>query len=121
MVVGSEPLIVVRGDDLDPEILRADALRFHRRYSNWGRFGLSAFGAADNAEVDILCETRMERFEVVIVFARPNLEDLGIEVVPTFRRPHLTLAHTDLDTLVAALLTCDHRRVMNPHHGPGSH
>jgi hypothetical protein len=55
-------VLVVRGDALDPAVLRADALRFVRRYPGWGRYGVSAFLASDAAEVDVLCETRLERF-----------------------------------------------------------
>lgn len=52
-------VLVVRGDALDPAVLRADALRFVRRYPGWGRYGVSAFLASDAAEVDVLCETRL--------------------------------------------------------------
>jgi hypothetical protein len=61
--VAPAPLLVVRGDELSPDILRADATRFHRRYQAWGKYGVSAFGAADDAEVDVICETKLERFE----------------------------------------------------------
>ena len=32
-------VLVVRGDELDPEVLRADASRFRRRFEAWGRYG----------------------------------------------------------------------------------
>ena len=111
--------LVVRGDELDPVVLRADAERFHRRYQGWGRYGVSAFAATDDAEVDALCESRLERFDVVVVFALGDLAAVGVEVVPTFRRPHVTLAHEELDALVTGLLRCEHVRRENPHHEPG--
>lgn len=77
---------------------------------------MSGFLAADDQEVDVLCETRLERFADVVIFRRAGLIDVGIEVVPTFRRPPVTLAHTDLDVLVSGLRSCEHRDLTNPHH-----
>jgi hypothetical protein len=117
--VAPAPLLVVRGDELTPEILRADARRFFRRYQAWGMYGVSAFAAADEPEVDAICETRLERFNVVVVFERPDLERAGIEIAPTFRRPHVTLAHQSLDALVRGLRSCQHRTLVNRHYGSG--
>ena len=52
-----------------------------------GRYGVSAFLAADDDEVDAFCETELQAWAVVVVFSRAALEDAGIEVVPTFRTP----------------------------------
>lgn len=109
-------VLVVRGDELDESILRADAERFRRRYPAWGRFGVSALLATDDEEVDELCSTRLERFEFVVIFRRADLVAIGIEVVPTFRRPHVTLACEDLDRLVTGMLECEHMTRTNPHH-----
>jgi hypothetical protein len=57
--------LVVRGDELDERTLRADAVRFHRRFADWDRYGISALLARDESEIDALCETRLERFPVV--------------------------------------------------------
>ena len=86
-----EALLVVRGDELDVDLLRGDAENFHERFADWGRYGVSAFLARDDAEVDALCGTRLVRFETVVVFHRDALVAVGIEVVPTFRTPHVTL------------------------------
>jgi hypothetical protein len=115
-VIPDDAVLVVRGDDLDPDILRSDASRFLRRFGSWGKYGVSAFLAADEREVDVLCETRLGAFAEVVVFTRTHLEGSGVEVVATFRRPHVTLAQVDLDALVNGLLTCEHRVLMNPHH-----
>jgi hypothetical protein len=113
--IPNDALLVVRGDDLDAEILRADARRFRRRFDAWDRFGVSALVATDEAEVLALCESRLERFPLVVVYRRPDLEVAGLEVVPTFRTPHVTLAHQDIEALVTVLLTCEHRVLDNPH------
>jgi hypothetical protein len=107
--------LVIRGDELNEQILRADATRFRRRFDAWGRYGVSALLASNDAEVGTLCETRLERFETVIIYRRDDLESLGVAVVPTFRTPHVTIASEDLESLVRALLTCDHRELRNPH------
>ena len=113
--IPNDALLVVRGDELDAEILRADARRFRRRFVGWDRFGVSALVATNDAEVLTLCESRLERFPLVVVYRRLDLETAGLEVVPTFRTPHVTLAHQDLEALVTVLLTCEHRVLENPH------
>lgn len=107
--------LVIRGDELNEQLMRADATRFRRRYRDWDRFGVSALAARDDDEIAILCETRLERFETVVIYRRQALEALGVVVVPTFRTPHVTLAHENLDSLVQALLTCEHREISNPY------
>lgn len=90
-----------------------------RRFDEWVRYGASGFLAADGDEVDVLCETRLERFATVIAFRRADLLSAGMEVVPPFRRPHVTLAHTDLGALVRGLRSCEHGEIPNPHHEGG--
>jgi hypothetical protein len=115
-VIPDDAVLVVRGDELDPTMLATDAGRFFRRFGAWGRYGVSAFLAADDNEVDVLCETRLEGFPEIVIFTRTDLEAAGVEVVPTFRHPHVTLAHVELESLVHGLLTCEHRVLRNPHH-----
>lgn len=114
--VPDDAVLVVRGDDLDPSVLEADARRFHRRFASWGRYGVSAFLAESNAEVDALCETKLRQWPTAVVFRRSALEAAGVEVVPTFRTPHVTLAATVLADLVDRLVNCEHRVVVNPYH-----
>ncbi len=54
--------LVVRGDELDPALLAEDASRFHERFPDWGRYGISAFEAENDAEIDVVCQTRLIRF-----------------------------------------------------------
>jgi hypothetical protein len=116
--IPSAAVLVVRGDELDRTVLDEDARRFHRRFAQWGLFGVSAFLAGDDAEVDALCETKLRQWSTAAVFTRAALEDAGIEVVPTFRTPHVTLAHSELGELVQRLLRCEHQVVANPYHEP---
>jgi hypothetical protein len=112
-----DAVLVVRGDVLDGELLRADAERFGRRYPEWGRSGVSGYYARGENEVDALCQTKMINFETVVVFAIRDLERNGIDVVGTFRTPHVTLAAVDIQTLLAALTGCPHQVRDNPYHG----
>ena len=112
-----DAVLVVRGDVLDGELLRADAARFSRRYPEWDRTGVSAYYARDENEVGALCQTKMINFETVVVFAIGDLERNGIDVVATFRTPHVTLAARDIQTLLAALVGCPHQVRGNPYYG----
>ena len=58
-------------------------------------------------------------FRTVVVFRRNDLIASGIEVVPTFRAPHVTLAATELELLGARLLSCQHETMANGHHQGG--
>ena len=111
-----DSVLVVRGDELDAAVLAEDAARFHERFDEWGRYGISAFVAASDEEIEALCGSRLVRFHDVVVFRRGDLERAGVEIVPTFRVPHVTLCHPDLAELVARLLRCEHRRRRNPYH-----
>ncbi len=114
-VVANQAQLVIRGDELDIANLRADATRFFRRFPDWGRYGISGFLADDDDEIASLCETRLTRFATVVTFRREDLEAADIEVVATFRTPHVTLAHRSLEALVDGLATCDHVERPNPY------
>lgn len=114
-------VLVVRGGVLAGDALRRDGIRFHRRFPDWGRYGVSAYLAADQAEVDALCDARLSAFPTIVVFHRGELEAMGVELVATFRAPHVTLAEADLDRLVETLLSCAHVERHNPYHVAEDH
>jgi len=105
--------LVVRGDE-DPEVQERMAKVFLRRYPEWGRYGLSAYHASGDMEVDQLCRIELVRFPFVVVLSRVALEE-AVEVVPTGHRPHVTLASTDLSALLGAVGGAIDRRA-NPYH-----
>ncbi len=109
-------VLVVRGDELDPELLATDATNFFDRFVDFGRYGISAFYASQSAEVDVLCETKLSQFATIAIFQRADVEDAGIEIIPTFRTPHVTLAHTDRAELIRRLLGCNATQIDNPYH-----
>ena len=102
---------------MDPDLLTLDARRFARRFPGWGRTGVSGYYARGEDEVTALCQTRLVNFATVVVFTWPDLERHGIDVVATFRTPHVTLAAADSQTLVPALIGCPHQERPNPYHG----
>lgn len=99
-------------------MLAEDASRFRERFVDWGRYGISAFEANSRAEIDAICQTCLVRFSTVVVFERNSVELAGVDIVATFRRPHVTLCHERLDALVAGLLHCEHRVLENPYNVP---
>jgi len=111
--------VVVRGDDLDPGTSRHQAESFRRRYPDWRRWGLSAYHARNEAEIDDLAADQLERFPELAIYRTADLEVAGFEVVPTFRTPHITLAFSgELDAGLARLAAAVHDRRPNPYHDP---
>jgi hypothetical protein len=110
-------VVLVRGDAENPEIDRTQALDFFDRYPNWGRFGLSAYYAEDDAAIDDLASDLLERFEALLVYPLAGLVDAGFEVVATFRKPHVTIAFHDIDQGLAHLAEAEHEVRSNPYHG----
>lgn len=112
-----DAVLVVRGDNLDPVTSRHQAEAFRRRFSDWGRWGLSAFYARNDAEVDDLGADQLERFPLLGCYRVVDLQAVGFEVWPTFRTPHVTIAFTgDLDERLAALVRAAHEVRTNPYH-----
>ena len=82
----ADALIVVRADDLIEDSSREQAAEFRRRYPDWGRWGLSAFYARNDSDVDDLARDRLERFPVLRLYRPAELEAAGFDIVPNF--PH---------------------------------
>lgn len=109
-------VVVVRGDDLGEGCDRRQAESFRRRWPDWQRFGLSAYFAEDEDAIADLAADPLERFPVLRIYRAGDLVAAGIEVVPTFRSPHVTLAFTDLDAGLLALETVEHETMANSYH-----
>ena len=61
-------------------------------WPDWGRCGVSGYYARGEDEVAALCQMKLANFATVVVFTRADLEAGGIDVIGTFRTPHVTLA-----------------------------
>ena len=115
--IPSDALVVVRGDPGDEAITRDQAEAFRRRFDRWGRWGVSAFYARSELEIDDLAFDRLHRFGSLRIYRIVDLEHAGFEVVPTFRTPHVTLAwDDDLLAGLARLEAARHERRANPYH-----
>lgn len=112
-----DAVVVVRGDDLDSATARHQAVAFRRRFPDWGRWGLSAFYARNEAEVEDLGADQLERFPLLACYRVADLRAAGFEVCPTFRTPHVTIAFDgELDDRLAALIRAVHEVRVNPYH-----
>ena len=108
-------LLLVRGDELAAETLRRDAIRTYRRFRE---YGVSVLGAWTEADIDELAGGLLRRFEVLTVMTAGALRHSGIELRPTFRRPHYTVMLPDLDADIFRLLRCENERRVNDHYQP---
>jgi hypothetical protein len=117
--IPDDAVVVVRGDDLDPDTAKGQAEAFRRRFPAWHRWGLSAFYARSDAEIDDLASDQLERFAVLVVLPIGRLLDAGFEVLPTFRTPHVTIAFQgDLTEWLSRLENLGTDRRPNPYHEP---
>jgi hypothetical protein len=106
--------IVIRGGRLDHEVLRADALRYHAVY---GDYGLSVFAARDLSVDELAQQVPLVRFEVLTLVRAGVLRAAGLRLDPTGRnRRHYTVVFDDLDSGVGALVACEHTEWINPYH-----
>ena len=82
-------IVLVRGGDLDPDILRADAARY---YSIYGVYGISVF-AVRGATVDELAQQApLVRFDRLSLLKVGDLLAVGMRLEPTGRNPrHFTV------------------------------
>lgn len=115
--IPNDAVLVVRGDDLNPDTARGQAEAFRRRFPVWQRWGLSAYYARSEDEINDLAEDQLERFPILVVLAIDSLIEAGFEIVPTFRTPHVTIAFDgDLDAGLAVLVELGADARPNPYH-----
>lgn len=109
-----DDIVMVRGGDLDPTVLREDAQRYHSIY---GDYGISVFATRDIAVDELAQQVPLVRFEVLTLVRVGALRAAGLRLEPTGRNPrHFTVSFDDLDTGIEALRTCEHRSWINPYH-----
>jgi hypothetical protein len=112
--LADDALVIVRGGDLDIELIRGDAVSAHARF---GEYGISVFGAADEAAVDALGRDRLAQFATLVVMTAGAIRRTGLELRPTFRRPHYTIILADLDRDIDRLMSCEKVQRPNRYHG----
>ncbi len=107
-----DSLVLVRGGDLDEETLRRDALRTFRRF---GAYGVSVLAAPTEAALDEVARTVLVRWNALVLIRAGTIRAAGLELRPTFRRPHYTVMLPDLDRDVPRLARCQNELRKNPH------
>ena len=107
-------IVLVRGGDLDPDILYTDAARY---YSIYGVYGISVF-AVRGATVDELAQQApLVRFDRLSLLKVGDLLAVGMRLEPTGRNPrHFTVGFDDLEGGVQRLASCPHQGVPNAYH-----
>jgi len=105
---------VVRGGELDPVVLRADA---ERHFAVYGTFGISVFALRDITFDELAQQPPLVRFDLLTLVIAGDLREAGLRLEPTGRNPrHFTVGFDDLDDGVARLSACEHQVRVNPYH-----
>jgi hypothetical protein len=107
-------VVLVRGGDLDPDILRADAARYH---SIHGVYGVSVFAVRDATVDELAQQAPLVRFDCLTLLKARDVLAAGMRLEPTGRNPrHYTVGFDDLDDGVQRLIGCPQQIVPNAYH-----
>jgi len=105
---------LVRGGELDPDILRADAQRYHDVYAT---YGISVFAVRGLSLEEMAPQVPLVRFGRMTIIIARELAGCGLRLEPTGRNPrHYTVGFYDLERGVKALASCACEVVTNPYH-----
>ncbi len=106
--------LVVRGGELDPAVLRADALRYRGVYAT---YGISIFAVRGLSLDEMAQQVPLVRFQRLTLLTARDLTACGLYLEPIGRNPrHYTVRFDDLDEGVKALTSCDHQVMTNPYY-----
>ena len=106
--------MLVRGGDLDPDILCADAARY---YSIYGVYGISVFAVRDATVDELAQQAPLVRFDRLSLLKVRDVLAAGIRLEPTGRNPrHYTASFDVLKDGVRRLIACPHQVVPNAYH-----
>ena len=105
---------LVRGGELDPDVLRSDALRYHSVY---GGYGISVFATRGATLDEMAQQVPLVRFARLTLVSVAAVRGAGLRLEPTGRNPrHYTVGFDDLDQGIAALAGCERQVVPNHYH-----
>lgn len=106
--------IVIRGGDLNPEVLRSDAKRYEAIY---GEYGISVFATRDATVDELAQQAPLVRFRILTLVRVGALLAAGFRLEPTGRNPrHFPVTFDNLDRGVESLGSCEHRSWQNPYY-----
>ena len=107
-------IVLVRGGDLDPDILRADAARY---YSLYGVYGVSVFAVRDVTVDELAQQVPLVRFDRLSLLKVRDVLATGMRLEPTGRNPrHYTVSFDDLEGGVQRLVNCLYQAMPNAYH-----
>jgi hypothetical protein len=109
-----DDVVVVRGGELDADVLRADAERY---FAVYGSYGISVFAARGVTVEELAQHPPLVRFAILTLVRVGVLRAAGFTLEATGRNPqHFTVAFDDLELGVELLHGCEHQRWNNPYH-----
>jgi hypothetical protein len=113
-VLENGDIVLVRGGDLDPDILRADAGRYHSIY---GVYGVSVFAVHDVTVDELAQQVPLIRFDRLSLLMVRDVLSAGLRLEPTGRNPrHYTVSFDDLEDGVQRLVSCPPQVMPNAYH-----
>lgn len=114
--VPGDGVLVVRGDLLDPDRLRVDAID---NFDVYGYFGVSVFAEVGGADLNWIAKHKLSRATWLVVFRAGDVLAAGLQLWDTGQSPHYDVVHDQLDELIERLVACPHRVIPNPSAPPG--
>jgi hypothetical protein len=113
-VLDSGDIALLRGGDLDADILRADAARY---YGIYGVYGISVFSVRDVTVDELAQQVPLVRFARLSLLTVRDILAAGMRLEPTGRNPrHYTVSFGDLEEGVQRLVSCPHQVMPNAYH-----
>ena len=113
-VLENGDIVVIRGGDLDSDILQADAARY---YSIYGVYGISVFAVLDVTVDELAQQVPLVRFDRLSLLRVRDLLAAGMRLEPTGRNPrHFTVSFDDLPDGVQRLVSCPYQVMPNAYH-----
>ena len=113
-VLDDDTVLVVRGGDLDRDVLRQDA---ERMFSVYGVYGISVFSLRDISLDELAQQPPLVRFARLTLVTVGVLRRAGLQLEATGRNPqHFTIGFGYLEDGVERLCACEYRTSDNPYY-----
>jgi hypothetical protein len=106
--------VLVRGGELDRDLVLADARRYHVIY---GTYGISLFAVRGLTIDEMAQQVPLVRFDRLTLITAWELASAGLRLEPTGRNPrHYTAGFDDIERGVKAIVNCGCRVTTNAYH-----
>jgi hypothetical protein len=111
--LADDALVVVRGGMLVDESLRRDARIAFLRF---GEYGVSVLAARNDESMRQVAAGPLRQSAKLTLMTAGAIRAAGLELRPTFRRPHFTVIFPGLNEGVSLLQACENEVIDNPHY-----